>query len=81
MLRTFKDHWPNYLAEAAGLMAFMLGAGAFTTLFEYPGSPVREAISSDLVRHTCLGIVMGCVTAAIIYSPWGQKSGAHINPR
>jgi len=23
---------------------------------------------------------MGCVTAAIIYSPWGQKSGAHINP-
>lgn len=80
MRRALEDHWPDYMAEAAGLMAFMLAAGAFTTLFEYPGSPVRQAISSDLLRHVCLGAVMGCVTAAIIYSPWGQKSGAHINP-
>jgi aquaporin Z len=80
MLRAFKDHWRDYLTEACGLMVFMLGAGVFTTLFEYPGSPVRQAISSDLLRHSVLGAVMACVTAAIIYSPWGQRSGAHINP-
>lgn len=80
MLRALRNHWPNYLSEAAGLMAFMIGAGAFTTLFEYPGSPVRQAIASEMARHASLGLVMGFVTAAIIYSPWGQKSGAHINP-
>lgn len=80
MLRALKDHWPNYLSEAAGLMAFMIGAGAFTTLFEYPGSPLRQAIPSDAIRRAGLGLVMGFVTAGIIYSPWGQRSGAHINP-
>ncbi len=80
MLNAFKHHWPNYLAEAGGLMAFMLGAGGFTTLFEYPGSLVRQAIPSDLPRHALLGLVMGLVTAGIVYSPWGMRSGAHINP-
>jgi len=76
----WKRHWPDYLKEAAGLMIFMLGAGAFTTLFEHPGSPVRMAISSDLARHVALGCVMGLVTAGIIYSPWGQRSGHIGNP-
>ncbi len=80
MLQALKTHWPNYLAEAAGLMAFMLGAGAFTTLFLYPGSPVQQALPSEFARHAGLGLVMAFVTAGIIYSPWGQKSGAHINP-
>lgn len=80
MLHALRHHWPNYLAEAGGLMAFMLGAGAFTTLFEYPGSVLRQAIPADLARHALLGLVMGFVTAAIVYSPWGQRSGAHINP-
>ncbi len=80
MIGALKGNWPSYLAEAAGLMAFMIGAGAFTTFFEYPGSPVRQAIDSGLLRHLGLGAVMGLVTAGIIYSPWGRKSGAHINP-
>lgn len=80
MLSALKHHWPEYLAESAGLMAFMVGAGAFTTLFEYPGSPVHQAIPSELLRHCGLGLLMGAVTAGILYSPWGQRSGAHINP-
>jgi aquaporin Z len=27
-----------------------------------------------------MGLAMGTTAAAIIYSPWGQRSGAHINP-
>jgi aquaporin Z len=80
MIGALRSNWPNYLAEAAGLMAFMIGAGAFTTLFEYPGSPVRQAIDSKLLRHLALGLLMGFVTAGIVYSPWAQKSGGHINP-
>ena len=75
-----RRHWPDYLKEAFGLFAFMVGAGAFTTLFMHPGSPVHGVIPSELARHVALGLVMGCVTAAIIYSPWGQRTGAHINP-
>lgn len=27
-----------------------------------------------------MGIAMGLTAIAIIYSPWGKQSGAHINP-
>jgi len=80
LVDAFRCHWTDYLKEAAGLIAFMLGAGTFTTLFQFPGSPVREAMPSALSRNIGLEIIMSGVTAAIIYSPWGKKSGAHINP-
>lgn len=38
MLSTLKDHWPEYLMEAIGLMMFMIGAGLFTTMLEYPAA-------------------------------------------
>ncbi len=79
MLTAFRNHWPDYLMEAAGLMAFMLGAGIFATLFLYPGSAVQQALPSDLMRHVGLGVCMGIVTFGIV-SAIGMKSGAHINP-
>jgi aquaporin Z len=79
MLTALRSHWRDYLLEAAGLFAFMIGAGAFTTLFLYPGSPVQQALPSPLLRHVGLGACMGVVTFAII-SAIGMKSGAHINP-
>ena len=27
-----------------------------------------------------MGLAMGSTAALIIYSPWGQRSGAHMNP-
>ncbi len=79
MLNALKSHWRDYLMEAAGLMTFMLGAGAFTTLFLYPGSAVQQALPSELLRHIALGACMGVVTFGIV-SAIGMKSGAHINP-
>lgn len=61
-------------------MIFMLAAGASTTVFEYPHWPVSQAVGSDLVRRAAIGTVMTAVTAAIVYSTWGQTTGAHINP-
>ncbi len=80
MLQTFKNHWPHYLAEAAGLGFFMTCASLFTTLLEYRYSPIHLAIKDPFARLIVLGILMGFVIAAIVYSPWGKKSGAHINP-
>jgi aquaporin Z len=75
-----RRHWPEYLMEAAGLGFFMISACAFGALYEYPDSPVRQVISSALLRRLLMGISMGLTAIAIIYSPWGKQSGAHINP-
>ena len=66
--------------EAAGLGIFMISAGIFTTLFEYPGSPVNHVIASAFARRSFIGLAMGVTATALIYSAWGQQSGAHYNP-
>lgn len=80
MPRTLQHHWPEYLIEAAGLGLFMVAAGGFATLLEYPGSPVRQAIEAPLVRRGLMGVAMGLTAIGLVYSPWGKRSGAHLNP-
>lgn len=80
MLEALKRHWPEYLMEAAGLGFFMISAGFFGTVLEYPGSPINQAISSPLLRRLLMGIAMGLTLITIVYSPWGKQSGAHLNP-
>jgi len=80
MIRALKQHWPEYLMEAGELGLFMLSAGLFATLMEYPGSPVRQAVSDPFLRRALMGAAMGLTAVALIYSPWGQQSGAHMNP-
>ena len=75
-----KRHWPEYLMEAAGLGFFMVSAAVCTTLIEHPAFPVRSAIESDLLRRLLIGLAMGLTAVALIYSPWGKRSGAHLNP-
>jgi len=58
----------------------MLSACLFTALIEYPGSPVRKTILDPFLRRALIGVAMGFTAIAIIYSPWGQRSGAHLNP-
>lgn len=71
---------PEYLFEAALLGGFMISALAFTLLLEHPASPPRAAIESALVRRFLIGLGMGATAVTLIYSPWGQRSGAHMNP-
>lgn len=66
--------------EAVGLGLFMVSACLFTTLIEYPGSPVSQAIADPFLRRLLIGLAMGLTAVGIIYSPWGQRSGAHLNP-
>ncbi len=73
-------HAPEYLIEAWGLGTFMLAAGFFGTLFEYPGSPVRQVVADAMWRRSLMGLAMGLTALALIYSPWGRRSGAHLNP-
>lgn len=75
-----RAHWPEYLIEAWALGTFMVSAGVFAVLLDAPGSLLHEAVSDPTVRRVLGGIAMGLTAIAIIYSPWGQRSGAHMNP-
>lgn len=79
-MKTFKNHLPEYAIEAALLGLFMVAAGTFTILFEYPNSPLHQAIANSDLRRFLIGIAMGITAIALIYSPWGKRSGAHMNP-
>lgn len=80
MVEALLQHWPEYVMEASLLACFMVSACMFATLLEHPGGPVRRAVSNALVRRALMGVAMGLTAVALIYSPWGRQSGAHMNP-
>jgi len=73
-------HLPEYAIEGALLGLFMLSACTFAVVLEHPDSPVHRALGDPLLRRALMGLAMGGTAIAIIYSPWGGRSGAHINP-
>jgi aquaporin Z len=69
-----------YAIEALYLGIFMVVATLTTTAFQLPASPIHQAIADPLLRRLLIGIVIGITAISIIYSPWGKRSGAHLNP-
>lgn len=80
LAQALRDHWPEYLMEAAELGLFMISAGVFTIVIENPASPVHRWIPSELLRRALVGAAMGLTSIGLVYSPWGKQSGAHFNP-
>jgi aquaporin Z len=80
MFDALKQHWPEYLMEAAELGLFMVLACTFGVLLEHPNSPVHQALPDAMLRRVLMGMAMGLTAVGIIYSPWGKRSGAHFNP-
>ena len=73
-------HWPEYCIEAGALGTFMVSAAVCAAILYHPWSPIAADISSDWLRRGLMGLAMGSTAVLIIYSPWGQRSGAHMNP-
>ena len=73
-------HWPEYLMEIASLGLFMISACSFTVLLQHPGSALRQMLPGEFERRLLTGLAMGLTAVALIYSPWGKQSGAHLNP-
>ena len=80
MVDRLREHWPEYLMEAAGLGLFMISAAGFATVIHHPASPVRQSIDDAVLRRGLMGAAMGLTAISLIYSPIGARSGAHINP-
>jgi len=79
-LRTLGLHWPEYVMEGVELGLYMISACAFVVLLQYPTSPVYQALPDPTLRRVLFGIAMSVTAIGIIYSPLGQRSGAHFNP-
>lgn len=74
-------HWRHYAIEAWGLGTFMLVAGAVAVaLGDVPAPYARWLADHPLAARAIFGIAMGTTAASIVYSPWGARSGAHLNP-
>jgi aquaporin Z len=74
-------HWPEYAIEAAGLGLFMVAAGVAWTLLDDPGWPLAAFFAPrPILQRALMGLAMGGTATALIYSPWGRRSGAHFNP-
>jgi aquaporin Z len=79
-LDAVREHWPEYLMEAALLGLFMVSACLFGIVLFHPNSAVTQALPDPGFRRFLIGLAMGGTAIVLIYSPWGQQSGAHLNP-
>jgi aquaporin Z len=80
MRSAIREHWPEYLIEAWALGCFMISAGLFVTVLESPRSSLYALLPSPTLRAVLLGLALGVTAIALIHSPWGKRSGAHMNP-
>lgn len=79
-LAALRGHWPEYLIEGRLLGTFMISAAVVATLLGVPSSPLATLILSALLQRALVGLAMGATAMSLIYSPWGKRSEAHLNP-
>jgi aquaporin Z len=77
-----RAHWREAAIDGLLLGIFMISAGLFGTLLFAPLSPAAPLLAalSASTRAVLMGLAMGATALALIQSPLGQRSGAHMNP-
>ena len=74
MAGALRRHWPEYAIEGGFLFAFVLAAGVVSAWLQVGGA------GDTVLRRVLSGLVLGGLLVAMIYSPWGRRSGSHMNP-
>jgi len=69
-----RRHWPEYAIEGGFLFVFVVAAGLVSAWLQAAGA------GTPVVHRVLAGLVTGGLLVALIYSPWGRRSGAHMNP-
>ncbi len=72
--------WREYAIEAWALGMFMISACVFGALVFHPGSPIAQVGLPPVAQRGVMGVMMGLTLVTLVYSPWGRRSGAHMNP-
>jgi len=71
---SLRRHWPEYAIEGGFLGLFILGAGVVSAWLQAAGG------FDQPLRRLLAGVLPGLLLMAMIYSPWGRRSGSHMNP-
>ena len=79
-LETLRGHWPEYAVEASFLAVFVLAAGVVSAWLLNPSGPGAAVLPDLVARRLLAGLATGLALMAMIYSPWGRRSGTHLNP-
>jgi len=66
--------------DGALLGLFMISACSSVALLEHPASPLPALMPSEFLRRALVGLAMGVTALALVYSPWGRRTGALMNP-
>lgn len=69
-----RRHWPEYAIEGGFLFVFVLLAGIVSAWLQPAGA------ANEVAHRALTGLVLGGLVIAMIYSPWGRRSGSHMNP-
>jgi len=80
LAETLRRHWPEYTVEAGFLALFVLAAGIVSAWLLNPSGAGAALLPDVAARRLLAGTTMGVVLVAMIYSPWGRRSGSHLNP-
>jgi len=72
--------WREYAIEGWALGTFMLSASVSAVLLFHPAAPWAAWPLSAAARRWCMGGLMAATLVALAHSPWGRRSGAHMNP-
>jgi aquaporin Z len=73
-----RPHVVEAAIDGALLGVFMLVACALAVLVEHPDGALH--LADPLARRALFGAGMGLTAIALVHSPWGERSGAHLNP-
>lgn len=66
--------------EAGEVALYLLLTCLFAVLLQDPASPVRQLVTSGILRRGLMGLAVGASVIAIVMTPWGKQSGGHFNP-
>lgn len=73
-------HVVEALIDGGLLATFMAAACAVVVALYHPASPAAARPGAGARRRALVGLLMGLTAVGLIYSPAGQRSGAHMNP-
>src|SRR3989442_2293189 len=76
----FAADWPEYAIEGSCLGLFMISVCGFGVLLFHPNSRAVRLIQNPIQLRVLMGLAMGTTAVALIYSRFGKRSGAHMNP-
>ena len=76
--RSMRRNLPLYVCEFAGT-AFMLFWGVTAVAFMWGSGSPLPAVPNPTLRRFITGLLFAGGATAVVYSPLGQRSGAHIN--